>query len=72
MEMIEISCFSFFFTVCSFICFTMPPKGDSVEEGEILLSTTLSELLILENHDDMCVYEGKPARKYTVSSFVFI
>ena len=36
MEMIEISCFSFFFIVCSFIYFIMPPKGDSVEEGEIL------------------------------------
>lgn len=48
----------------------MPPKGDSVEEGEIYLSTAISELKIIEQSNSMCIFEEKPARQYTVNATV--
>lgn len=44
----------------------MPPKGDSVKDGEIFLSNAVSELNIIEQNDYMCVYEEKPARQFFV------
>lgn len=60
----------------SFVCYTfvaiMPPKGDSVKEGELYLSNAVSELKIIAQKDCMCVYEEKPARQYDVGiSFLF-
>ena len=57
----------------SFVCYTifviMPPKGDSVEDGELFLSNAVSELKIISQKDNMCVYEEKPARQYDVYEF---
>lgn len=44
----------------------MPPKGDSVNDGEIFLSNAVSELNIIEQNDCMCVHEEKPARRFFV------